>query len=468
MLDKSVRKSNQTKVSIIMPVHNVAEYLEKSVQSALDQTLYEIEVICIDDSSQDNSWDILKKLAASDKRLTILRNPYNLGAGPTRNIGLQLARGEYVTFWDADDWVEEKCLADAFSLAKSKEADVCFYGCWEEDEESGEQRDYYCLPYLLRRKMKNAFNIDNLNGYIYSCGIPFDKICKRQFLLDNGLMFQNLYNTNDSFFSIACFVSAERIVYISKKYVHHRVHLNGGCTGTRDKYPLCIFEALSLVKKWLLCHGRWNLIQRFYNEFSIASLISVLNMISENSRTEMLDYTHTTGLALLQMEELDRKDFLTSYTYNKYSLLLNTSSAKEFFDYTFDYGEIYLNEAEELAKRFKECNTKLAVWGYGKLGKLIVKACIARECELVAVYDSDISKQGFHNGVLVSKYNHNAPYVDVVVIPSEKFIVDISEFIHTQKRKELLFGASAWFSGIFSWEECFIDSQEIIKENELL
>lgn len=464
MLDKSVRKSNQTKVSVIMPVHNVAEYLEKSVQSALNQTLYEIEVICIDDASQDNSWDILEKMAASDKRLTIMQNPYNLGAGTTRNIGLQLARGEYVTFWDADDWVEKECLADAFALAKSENADVCLYGGWLEDEASGEQREFHVLPPSLRRKMKNTFNVDTLNGYVFSCGVPFDKICRRQFLLDNGLTFQNMYNSNDIFFSIVCFISAERMVHTKKKYVHYHEHLAGGCTGTRDKHPLCVFEALRIVKKWLLRLNKWNLTKRFYNDVFIGDLIYTLSVISEKSQKELMNFVQTSGLALLQMEGLNRKDFLTAYAYNRYRLLLNVCSAREFLSADSNNDEIYLKEAEEIAEKFKEDNKKVAIWGYGKLGKLMAKACIAKGCELVAVYDSDISKQRRHGELLVSRYNRNSPYVDVVIVPNEKFIVEISESIHLQGRKELLFEASAWCNGISTWEECFIGSQDVIEE----
>ena len=90
-------------VTIIMPVYNPGEYLRPCLDSLLAQSMKDFRIIAIDDGSTDNSWDVLQEYAAQDARVLPQKNPYNIGAARTRNIGIQLAQGEYVVILDADD-----------------------------------------------------------------------------------------------------------------------------------------------------------------------------------------------------------------------------------------------------------------------------------------------------------------------------------------------------------------------------
>ena len=93
------------KVSVIIPVYNVEQYLRECLNSVIKQTLKEIEIICVDDGSTDNSLDILKEYAEKDHRITIITQK-NLHAGVARNAGLSIAKGEYLSFLDSDDFFE--------------------------------------------------------------------------------------------------------------------------------------------------------------------------------------------------------------------------------------------------------------------------------------------------------------------------------------------------------------------------
>ena len=96
---------NDVKVSIIIPVYNPGELLNRCLDSASNQTLKDIEIICIDDGSSDGSLDILNRYAKNDSRFKVLSQP-NLGAGIARNKGLEYANGEYIVFLDSDDYIE--------------------------------------------------------------------------------------------------------------------------------------------------------------------------------------------------------------------------------------------------------------------------------------------------------------------------------------------------------------------------
>ena len=111
------------KLSIIVPVYNVAEYLERCLNSLINQTLNEIEIICVNDGSTDNSLYILEKFAGLDKRIKII-NQKNKGLSGARNTGIKLVQGEYFGFLDSDDWVDLDYFEKLYKRAKNCDADI--------------------------------------------------------------------------------------------------------------------------------------------------------------------------------------------------------------------------------------------------------------------------------------------------------------------------------------------------------
>ena len=96
---------NKPTVSVIIPVYNVEQYLSKCLDSVINQTFKNIEIICINDGSTDNSLKILNEYAMADKRIIVI-NQENSGVYAARNKGLQIANGKYISFVDSDDWIE--------------------------------------------------------------------------------------------------------------------------------------------------------------------------------------------------------------------------------------------------------------------------------------------------------------------------------------------------------------------------
>ena len=111
------------KVSILVPVCNVEKFLEKCLQSLVDQTLKDIEIICINDGSKDNSLSIIKKFANLDNRIVIIDKP-NSGYGDSMNCGLDLAKGEYIGIVESDDFANLDMFEKLYGLAKCYDADI--------------------------------------------------------------------------------------------------------------------------------------------------------------------------------------------------------------------------------------------------------------------------------------------------------------------------------------------------------
>ena len=114
------------KVSIIVPIYNVEKYLDRCMQSLINQTLQDIEIIMVDDGSPDNCPRMCDEYAAKDKRIKVIHKQ-NAGLGMARNSGLEIATGEYVTFVDSDDFIDLKTCEVIYKKAMENDLDICYY-----------------------------------------------------------------------------------------------------------------------------------------------------------------------------------------------------------------------------------------------------------------------------------------------------------------------------------------------------
>ena len=240
---------NTPVVSVIVPVYNAEAYLPSCLDCVLSQTLKEIEVICVNDGSTDGSAGILAAYAARDARVRTLTMA-NHGAGAARNAGLKLARGRYVVFWDADDSFRRDALEKMSARCEKYSADLCICSAMKRDDETG---TVYATGAYLRKKLlprQEIFNRRTIPQYIFnvSGNVPWNKMLRRDFLLLNGLHFQEIPQTNDVFFSMTAIYRARRICVVKEPLVTYRVENRGSLTGIASEYDLCTVEAFAAVK----------------------------------------------------------------------------------------------------------------------------------------------------------------------------------------------------------------------------
>jgi glycosyltransferase involved in cell wall biosynthesis len=127
---KNMRNTHEIKVSVIVPVYNVEKFLAKCLDTLVNQTLCDIEIICVNDGSFDNSTEILKQYAEKYQQLSVV-NQENLGLSAARNTGMAMAKGEFIGLIDSDDWVELNYFEELFNVAKKYDADIacCGFSC---------------------------------------------------------------------------------------------------------------------------------------------------------------------------------------------------------------------------------------------------------------------------------------------------------------------------------------------------
>lgn len=152
-------------VSVIMPAFNSERFIEASIQSVREQTYSNWELLIIDDASADRTLAIIKDFASEDKRIKIISNEENLGAGVSRNNGIGQAKGQYISFLDADDLWKPHKLQTQLEFMRKNEVSVCF-SSYELITENGEKRRevVQALPFVTYQKLLKSNYIGNLTG----------------------------------------------------------------------------------------------------------------------------------------------------------------------------------------------------------------------------------------------------------------------------------------------------------------
>lgn len=202
------------KVSVIIPVYNVEDYIEKCLDSVVNQTLKEIEIIVVNDGTKDNSMKKIEKYF-SDLRIKII-NKENGGLSSARNAGLAIAKGEYISFIDSDDFIEEKMLEELYN--ESENADIVF----------SDNLNYNMIDSKVSKEERKFFfdNMVNKGSYIcmYSSAVVWNKIYKREFIEINNLKFVEGIIHEDDIFTIKSHFLAEKVKYIKKFHYYYRVN----------------------------------------------------------------------------------------------------------------------------------------------------------------------------------------------------------------------------------------------------
>lgn len=203
------------KVSVIVPVYNVEKYLSVCLDSLINQTLKDIEIICINDGSKDNSLMILEEYAQRDNRLKVISQA-NQGLSCTRNTGLSLARGEFVAFCDSDDWVDGDFYEKLYNAAVLNKCDIAACGCIR----------HYRKTQVAKLSYKESQVYTEISNKLDALDIPdfnyvWNKIYKRIPLLNSNILFPNGRYYEDIYWSIRVVDALSGVVTVPDVNYHY-------------------------------------------------------------------------------------------------------------------------------------------------------------------------------------------------------------------------------------------------------
>ena len=236
-------------VTIILCVYNGEQYLKECLDSITRQSLINIQIICVNDCSTDKSLEILKSYAVSDKRITIINNEKNIGLASSRNKALNIAKGEYIQFVDADDYIDLKTCEIIYNKASSYKLDmISIAGLnFDNDTKNTLPSDYYNFKYLPNNWKKDYFNYKDCKEFICRMAVSSClTIYNKDFINRINLRFpKGVYFEDNLFFASALF-SAERVSIEKTQLYHRRVH-SASITKNRDKYYNHSLKIIDLV-----------------------------------------------------------------------------------------------------------------------------------------------------------------------------------------------------------------------------
>ena len=218
---KSEKHIENPKISLIIPVYNVEKYLRKCLDGVVNQTMRDIEIICINDGSTDGSLDILKEYAAKDDRIIII-NQTNGFVGSARNNGLKIARGEYIQFVDSDDYLELNACETAYNYALRYEADVVVWGYKNFPKQVGNVKN---RRYNLKHKGVNVF-LGGLRSGRYLCrDMIWNKLYRHKII--KGCYFSEWIRCGgDQHFNFRVDKKINTLVQIPEQLYNYRLNLN--------------------------------------------------------------------------------------------------------------------------------------------------------------------------------------------------------------------------------------------------
>lgn len=277
------------KLSIIIPVYNVENYLAQCLDSVLGQSFEDYELICVDDGSEDSSRMILEQYAQRDSRIRVLLQEHS-DAGTARNRGFRESSGEFILFLDSDDIFAPRMFQALLEKMESTHADlaVCHsVNFWNEHE--------LVFPDFVREELQwekietPAETVNIFNRYV---GWAWDKMIRRSFIERYQLYFQEQRSTNDLFFVYSALSLAAEIVETPCVFIHHRRH-SASIESSRNKSPLCFISALRQYHAFMESHHifeRAPQLQRHFYNYVLRFMFWHLDTIGEESYMVIYDH----------------------------------------------------------------------------------------------------------------------------------------------------------------------------------
>ena len=318
------------KISVVMPVYNVENYLSQCLDSLIKQTLKEFEIICVDDSSTDHSLEILKDYQKKDARIIILEQKKS-NAGAARNRGLKAANGTYLIFLDSDDYFMPNMLESCWNVMEREQSDMVIFAASQLN-----MKDLTIKPMPWSLRIENCptqrpFNPIDMAPYIFNSfqNWPWNKAFRRSFILDNGILFQEIPRTNDMAFVCSALVLASKISIIEEAFTIYRIGTGTSLQSTNEYSPLSFWEAYKETKTRLMNY-------HLYKQYEQSYLNTVLSGMIYNLKSVKSEKAYNQILNLIVNEidpEMEFQKYPPSYYYDQnrykdYLKALNTYNNK--------------------------------------------------------------------------------------------------------------------------------------------
>lgn len=264
----------QPKISVIIPVYNVENYLSFALYSVCHQTLREMEILVVDDGSTDNSRKIIKQYEERVPNLLLIDMPENSpgGSGIPSNVAIERARGEYIGFVDSDDWVEPDMFEKMYSLAKEKNADIAICDFQLFDEIRKELEPAYDRPIWEGLTNSKVTRLDpaEQKHLLKLSPVPWRKIYRRDFVEQHGIRYpEGDYFFEDNPLHWQTLIHARSCVLFDEVLCYHRTFREGQTRNFAPERLLAFFDHFATVRRYLEESGKFDEYELYFFEWVV-------------------------------------------------------------------------------------------------------------------------------------------------------------------------------------------------------
>lgn len=281
-----IKKSDNPKVSIILPIYNVGKYLRESLDSLINQTLKDIEIICINDGSTDDCFDILEEYKAKDERIIVVHKE-NKGTGAARNDGLRLATGECIGFVDPDDWVKPNMFERLYNLIKEKDLDIAMCMPDGYDEKNGVIAPF---PYFVDENFKNIiddriFSWRDLSPFAYPMCV-WNKLYTKKLFDENNIEYAEGLDFEDHKVIFGTLLTAEKIFFIREKLYVYRYNREGSVLTDNNRRLIDHIEIFNIVEQLMKDTKTFQPLKEDFLTYKIHNILYYYSMIKDEFKED--------------------------------------------------------------------------------------------------------------------------------------------------------------------------------------
>ena len=338
------RNKSRPKISVILSVYNTSSFLRQCLESLISQSIRDIEIICVDDSSTDDSLEILREYEKKDKRIKVITQPHG-GAGKARNTGLDAARGEYLSILDSDDFFDTHMLENAYISAKENDADIAVYGA---DFFDDKKRMFVPCEYSFKEELtggRDVFSAEDIPESIFNicCGWAWDKLFKASFVRECDIRFQEIRTTNDMLFVCYLLSRAGRICWFGKTLVHRRINTDSSLSVTRERSWDNFYYALSALRERLISDGTYEKFRKSFVNWALNLTLWHIDTIDPKIKRLITAKCRNQYFAALDISGNEKQYFFSSDEYERMKQIMDSSVRVSVIIPVYN-GEAYLRQ----------------------------------------------------------------------------------------------------------------------------
>ena len=278
-----------TKVSVVMPVYNASKFLNASITSILDQTLEDLELICVDDGSTDNSLDILNSFKEKDSRVKVISREHK-GGGSARNYGMRELSGEYLYFMDADDILDLNAFNDFYNICSQKNLDFVVFKAnnYGVEKDHYFETDYQNMKSVSDIVQNNVFDFNDLGGVIFDFNVaPWCKFYNMEFIKSTGAKFREYTKFHDNHFFWDIIFKAKRIYFLNEFY-YTRKRYDDSLTSTGDYNHIDIIDDVNDTITLFIKHAKLERYKHELYNLKITWITDRYNQINDKFKKQFL------------------------------------------------------------------------------------------------------------------------------------------------------------------------------------